>query len=1013
MPGVLRHPRLVLGAAILVVAALGILGSGVESRLTPTSLSVSGTPSAEGAELLKSHFGESAPFAILLRGPAPAIERQGPELIRALRRDPRVTTLSPWDGASLAELRPSPRKALILADFHAPPAKAVKDVVPRLERTLERVIRAPVVADQTGFASLSRAIQEESISSTERAELIALPFLLLVLLLVFRSPIAAVIPLGLGAVTVISARGLLYIASHWIDIDAFALTVATMIGLALGVDYALLMVSRFREELARGQGPVEAAWSTRRTAGRTTLFAGTTLFASMIVSVLVLPGSLLLSLAGTAILTTAISVAVANYLVPPLLVLLGPNVDRWRMGRPPDDRNRLLNRFLAAALRRPAPVALVIGAVLLLLAAPAVAIKTGPPSASQLPTNDRARTESELIAKQMGPGWNAPFLLVASTSAGPITQAADLRHLSKFQKVLADQSDVRTVIGPGQVAKKATKLRKSGREVLGKPGAERLGRLHKLGRKLAAAGAGVGKLQGGLSEAASGAELLREGSSRAHEGASQLAQGLEKAAGGGDKAVGAIDKLADGAEKLAEGQTTAKAAALSLALGLHDLLPELRKGSLGRARKIRSRLTALVKEDPGLKRVLTEVELLVLNLASQRNEVRSLRSTASRLHGGAAKLASGQERLARGSKKLAGAAGELGSGLHRLADGASQLAGGLGQLTGGNEALAGHLAEGATRTTPLRKGLTKAGVQVSAESGQASRQRRRILASSPHIFDSGDFVLSALDGTRPRTRSLVAQTIDLDGSGQGAAILVVSRDDLGTSASEGLYHRLRHLAADFRVKTGLETGVAGGPAQISDYNHITRTRVPLVIAAMTLVTFLALIFILRALLLAALATLLNLLTVGVAFGVLVLLFHVPDGWPLGGHDYVDAIGAAAIFGITFGLSVDYAVFLLARMRERHEEGGSNAEAVSFGLERTATVITGAAAIMMAVFISFAAAPIATVSQLGVGLAVAVALDATVVRTMLLPALMLMVGERVWWLPRRLDRVLPRIELHRV
>jgi RND superfamily putative drug exporter len=996
-----------------VVAALGVLGSGVESRLTPTSLSVPGTPSAEGAALLRSHFGESAPFAVLLRGPAPAIERQGPGLIRALRRDPRVTTLSPWDGSSLAELRPSPRKALILVDFHVPPAQAVKDAVPRLERMLERVIHAPVLADQTGFASLSRAIQEESISSTERAELIALPFLLLVLLLVFRSPVAAIIPLGLGAVTVISARGLLYIASAWISIDAFALTVATMMGLALGVDYALLMVSRFREELATGKSPVDAALSTRRTAGRTTLFAGSTLFASMVVSVLVLPGSLLLSLAGTAILTTAISVVVANYLVPPLLVLLGPNVDRRRIGRTRDARHGLLNRFLAAALRRPAPVAIAIGAVLLLLAAPALAIRTGPPSARQLPTGDRARVESESIAHRMGPGWNAPFVLVASTSEGPITSTADLRHLSRFQAVLADQPDVRTVIGPGRIARKATGLRRSGAELLGAPGAKRVHNLHRLGRKLSVAGAGVGKIQGGLTEAASGAELLREGSHRAHLGAARLAQGLDQAAGGGDKALGAIDRLAVGARRLAEGQTTAKAASLSLALGLHDLLPELRKGSLGRARRIRARLKAMAREDPALGRVAGEVELLVLNLAAQRDELKSLRVTATRLHGGAARLASGQERLATGSRKLAGAAGKLGTGLHRLADGATELAGGLGRLTGGNEALAGHLAEGAVRTTPLRRGLTRAGVQVSAESTGVARQRRRLLASSPHIFDSGDFVLSALDGSPPRTRSLLAQTIDLDGSGQGAAILVVSRDDLGTSASEGLYHRLGHLAGDFSRKTGLETGIAGGPAQIGDYNHITRTRVPLVIAAMTLVTFLALILILRAVILAALATLLNLLTVGVAFGVLVALFHVPSGWPLGGHDYVDAIGAAAIFGITFGLSVDYAVFLLARMRERHEEGGTNAEAVSFGLERTATVITGAAAIMMAVFISFAAAPIATVSQLGVGLAVAVALDATVVRTMLLPALMLLIGERVWWLPRRLDRVLPRIPMHRV
>ncbi|HEX3737272.1 MAG TPA: MMPL family transporter [Solirubrobacterales bacterium] len=1013
MPVSLRRPRLVLAVALVAIVALGIIGTGVEGRLTPTSLSVPGTPSADSAELLSSHFGESAPFAVLLRGPAPAVERQGPELIRALRRDPGVTTLSPWDGHALSGLRPSPRKALILIDFHVDETKAVRDVVPHLERTLARVIHAPVQADQTGFASLSRAIQEESISSTERAELIALPFLLLVLLLVFRSPVAAAIPLCFGAVTVIVARGFLWIAAGQVSIDAFSLTVATMMGLALGVDYALLMVSRFREELAAGKDPREAALSTRHTAGRTTLFAGSTLFASMVVSVLVLPGSLLLSLAGTAILVTAISVVVANYLVPPLLVLLGPNVNRWRIGRPPDGRHALLNRFLTAALRRPAPVAILIGVVLLALAAPAVAIKTGPPSAEQLPTGDRARQESELIARQMGPGWTAPFVLVAATDKGPITTTANLRHLARFQKVLADQPGVQEVIGPGRISRQAAKLQKGGTELVGPPGAKKVKNLHGLGSKLTEASGGVGRIQDGLSEAAAGAELLKEGSDRAQAGAGKLASGLERAAGGGDKAVGAIDKLAGGAKRLAAGQKTAKAAALSLAFGLHDLLPEVRKGSLARARRIRSRLQGLAAEDPAAKRAATEAEALVLALSAQRNELRKLRGTAVRLHGGTSRLAAGQEKLASGSSRLAGAAGTLGSGLHRLASGATALADGLGRLSGGNEALATNLASGSGRVTPLREGLSEAGVKVKAQATDVSRRRRELISSSPHIFESGDFVLSALDGAPPGRRSLVAQTINLDGSGQGAAILVVSKDELGSPASEQIDHRLRHLATDFGQKTGLETGVAGGPAQISDYNHVTRTRVPLVILAMTVVTFLALLVILRALLLAALAVVLNLMTVGVAFGVLVLLFHVPAGWPLGGHDYIDAIGAAAIFGIVFGLSVDYAVFLLARMRERYEEGGSNEDAVSFGLERTATVITGAAAIMMAVFISFAAAPIATVSQLGVGLAVAVALDATVVRTMLLPALMLLIGERVWWLPRGLERTLPRIELHRV
>jgi RND superfamily putative drug exporter len=1011
-PLTLRYPRRVLGAAAVLLVVLGVIGTGVESRLTPTSLSVPGTPAARGGDLLKVHFGESAPFAILLRGPRAALDRQGPRLIRALRENPAVTTLSPWDGQALGRLRPTPRRALILADFHVSSDKAVGDVVPELNATLERQVRPPVRAAQSGYATLSRAIQTESISSTERAELIALPFLLLVLLAVFRSPLAALIPLGFGAITVIASRGVLYLASGAIPIDAFALTVATMMGLALGVDYALLIVSRFREELGEGASPLDAAWATRRTAGRTTLFAGSTLFVSMIVSVLVLPGSLLLSLAGTAILVTALSVAVANYLAPALLLLLGANVDRWRFGRPRDaGSHTLLQRSLNAALRRPAPIAVAIVVALLALAAPALAIKTGPPSAAQLPASNQARQDSELIARAIGPGWEAPFILVAATEAGPITAAPEMRHLARFQRLLASQPGVQAVIGPGQVAKRTAPLGKRGVALLGAPGERRLATLNRLGPKLSAAGAGVGRLRSGLASAAAGAGLLGEGSGRAEEGAARIAAGLERAASGGDQAAAAIDRLSAGAGKLAEGQQSAQAGALSLAFGLHDLLPQLRKGSLARARQLRGELSAAAQSHPDLGAAARHASALVLALAAARDELRSLRTSASRLHSGMSRLAAGGSKLADGSQRLADAAGSFGSGMHRLASGAGALSGGLARLHGGSESLASGLRDGYVRSAPLQGGLGRAGVKVSAQAGSLSRQRQSLIHASPHLFDSGYFVLSALDGAPPASRDQVAQTIDLDRSGQAAAMLIVSRSTFNTPGSEALDHRLSHLAADFGRKSGLQTGLTGGPAQLTDYNHITRTRVPLVILAMTLVTFLALVAILRAVILAAVAVVLNLMTVGVAFGVLVLLFHVPAGWPLGGHDYVDAIGAAAIFGIVFGLSVDYAVFLLARMRESYEADGDHRRAVAFGLERTATVITGAAAIMMAVFIAFAAAKISTVSQLGVGLAVAVALDATVVRILLLPALMLMIGERVWWLPKSLDRVLPKVELH--
>ncbi len=239
---------------------------------------------------------------------------------------------------------------------------------------------------------------------------------------------------------------------------------------------------------------------------------------------------------------------------------------------------------------------------------------------------------------------------------------------------------------------------------------------------------------------------------------------------------------------------------------------------------------------------------------------------------------------------------------------------------------------------------------------------------------------------------------------------MISKYSFNTPGSIALNKRLSREAGEFSREAGLETGVAGGVAQVNEFSRVTRDRIPSIIAVIALVTFLVLIVVLRSIPLAAIAVGLNLTTVAVAFGVLTLLFDLPADWPLGGNSYVDSVTAVMIFGIVFGLSIDYAVFLLSRMREHYDRHGDNAAAIEFGLEKTARVITGAAAIMMAVFIAFGTASIAGLSQLGIGLTVAVLLDATVVRIVLLPALMLLIGDRVWWLPRSLDRVLPRFEV---
>jgi len=1079
------HPRAVLAIAAVLLVALGLIGTGVEGRLDPTTLTVPGTASAEANKLLREHFGDSAPFAILLQGPPAAIDEQGPALVEALRAEPGVTTLSPWDRGSVARLRPSPNKALVLADFHVDVKTAVNETVPRLNEILAEQIRPPVRATQSGFATLSRAIQEESIDASERGELIALPFLLIILLLVFRSPVAAAIPLGFGAATVIASRGLLYLAAGWFKVDAFALTVCTMMGLALGVDYALLMVSRFREELNAGTEPALAARRTRRTAGRTTIFAGSTLMLSLAVSLFILPGSLLASLAGTLIMVVILSVTVATVVGPALLTLLGPNVDRWRIGKPARPGRSRLMAFVTAALKRPAPVAALIGAVLLLLAAPALGLKTGPPSPEELATDSQARQDAEKIDTAIGPGWDAPFQIVAVSEKGPITDPEPIAALETFQKKLAALPGVQAVVGPTQVAQRVAPLQEQGNAILAQEG--NIGpvkQLGKLGRELGVAAAGVAELRDGISEASAGAGLLALGTDHAAEGAQQIASGLARAAGGSQQAIDALERFAQGSARLTEALRRAEIAALEISAALRSTIPGLlRANALPKAKAVEEglhtettetlpKLLAPTKETveeltralaqaealaegqsdpryaelvatlrqgvaaatgtnpatgqpyaPGYSGLVPEGEALAARLAEYEEEASSvtllieqtlegierLATGAHKLKEGLRKLHGGSEKLTHGAEKLAQEAKRLSGGVTQLAAGSIRLVTGIDELGAGAQALEGALAEGAEETAPLQSGLTEASVRVLAGKHRIRRQARRVRAASPGLFNSGYFVLSAVDGAPPEVRRAAGETIDLNG-GQAASVLVISRYPFNSQGSRQLNATLDEEASALADRAGLQTGVAGGAAQLNDYGSVTEERIPFVIAAITVVTFLVLVVVLRAALLAAIAVALNLLTVAVAFGILTLLFHLPDDWPLGGHHYVEAVGATMIFGVVFGLSIDYAVFLLSRMREHYDRHGDHEAAIRFGLAKTAAVITGAAAIMMAVFIAFAGAPIATVSQLGVGLTVAVILDATVVRIVLLPALMLLIGERVWWLPKGLAKRLPKLSV---
>jgi len=1003
----------VLAVTLVAVASLGLIGSGVEDHLRPTSLAISGTSSARGEALARARFGESSPFAVLLRGPAGAVERQGRRLATVLRREPELTVIAPWDPARSARQLPAPARgapprgrshALLLLDFHLPLARAMRDTVPDLQGILSTHTEPPVSATFSGYASISRALQHESLSASERAELYAAPLLLIVLLLVFRSVLAALIPLAFGAMTVLAGRGVLVFLTGLMPIDGLSLVVCTMMGLALGVDYSLLIVSRFREELALGRPADAAAAMTRASAGRTTAVAGATLFGSIFLSAFFQPGTLLVSLAAALATVTAIAVLIAWAALPALLTLLGPRINAGQIGAARPGSGSRVATAAWAVMRHPGLATLAIVAPLLLLAAPALAFDTGSPGVDELSASSPARRDSDAIAAAVGPGWQAPFILTLAADRGPFTTHRRIAMLAAVQARIARFGGVDSVIGPAQLAVVARAVRSFGGELGGDGSAP--AQLARLGPGLQRASGAVGQIRSRLTEASAGGDLLAEGAEQAGRGAQLLAGGLDRVRAGGHRAAGALQRLAAGSRRLAAGQRVASGTAYGLARGLGSLLPNLSAQGLGRARRLSVRLGKAASSDPSMTPAAHEAAILASVLASNREELARLRNQARSLRLGLGQLYGGGRRLRGGSARLAVEAQSLSGSLGTLGGGAEALGGGLGELGGGAAALSGGLAEGSRRAYPLQRRLGAAGARVAATAGPLTRHLRRLHRLSPRFLDSGYLALAALDGADPTRRSLAAEVINVSGGGTAARYLVVPDSGFNTPGSRRLGSRLRALAARLDGRPGLSAGLSGGAAVLNDYGAATKARLPLVVGSIVAITFLMLLALLRAPLLAALTVALNLLSVGAAIGVVTLACKIPAGYPLGGHPYIDTVGAAAIFGVTFGLSIDYAVFLLARMRERWESDHDNAGAIKHGLDKTAGVITGAAAIMAAVFASFAAAPVATVSQMGLGLTVAILLDATVVRIVLLPALMLLIGERVWRTPFWLARILP-------
>jgi RND superfamily putative drug exporter len=290
-----------------------------------------------------------------------------------------------------------------------------------------------------------------------------------------------------------------------------------------------------------------------------------------------------------------------------------------------------------------------------------------------------------------------------------------------------------------------------------------------------------------------------------------------------------------------------------------------------------------------------------------------------------------------------------------------------------------------------------------------------LLAAELPAGGNGRAVLGQLSADLSKTPGVAAVTpAQLNPAGDTAVMTVIPTTGPQAAATEDLVHRLRDNTIPAATDgTGVAVHVGGVTATSIDSTANIAQRIPLLIAGVVALSMLLLLVSFRSVMVAVKAAVMNLLSVAAAYGVVALVLQ--GGWAgrwigIDNQTPLPAFVPVLMFAVLFGLSMDYEVFLVSRMREAWIRTGDNSRAILEGLAGTGRVITAAAAIMVAVFAAFVPSPDVILKVIGVGMAAAILIDATVVRLLLVPAVMHLLGRANWWVPARLGRLIPQLHI---
>lgn len=757
---------------------------------------------------------------------------------------------------------------------------------------------------------------------------------MVILALVLGSLVAMCLPIATSIVSLAVSLSAIGLLGHVMAIPTVGPTLATMIGIGVGIDYALFLVTKHKEGMASGLEARASIAAAVASSGSAIVFAGGTVVVALVsLSVAGIP--LVSALGYASAIAVFVAVLAAITLLPAILSILGTGINRLRMpaflrpkAKPPEETR--WGRWSGWVSRRPW-IAVAISAVILLpLIVPLFSLKLGQEDIGVTPTSTTERQAYDLITQGFGVGTNGPLLI--ATTLHPVAKPSHL-YTERYDE--------------------ATKLQKE---------------LEREQKQLEAEGKELQAQQ---------AALERQSANLQERAAALEAQQTELLARKADLERQAQQLRAE-AERLAA-QARPILAHLAVILVRERVVEQELANTTDPARRARlqARLARLRAREANTRARLAPIQARAASLVSQAEsleaQARTLEAQGAELQAQGAELQAQKAELQAEAQELQAQADELQQ----------------------EEAKAKRQEKKAKElkrelTTMLKKaGGDPRGTDPRIVRLQDAMKSAQGIAgiSPPQINKGGDaMILSAIPTTSP-----------------------------SSDATADLVTRFRTQVLPPATADGVAVHVGGSTASGVDLASKISSRLPLVVLTVLLLSFLLLMIAFRSLLVPLQAAVVNLLTVGAALGVLTAVFQWGWGLSLVGLDAprgtvpIASYVPLMMFAVLFGLSMDYEVFMVSRIQQRHAEGDEPRTAVTSGLSSAAHVVTAAALIMFCVFAAFIINGDPTVKQFGVGLAVAVALAGTMI-VLLAPAMLVLFGRRVFWVPRFLDRILPHLDV---